>query len=619
MTSVSEMFQQIADPNLSHEERTLLRCQLAKGLEDSGNYKAAREALGELWPVVGERPDLSGLNPTTGAELLLRVGALTGWIGSVQQIGNSQEAAKNLVSESLTTFREAGATRRAAEAGVELGYCYWREGAFDEARVLLRDALVRLSNEDGELRAVALLRLALVESASFRLSDALHLLTEAAPLFEASDNHNLKGRFHNEYGTVLKNLGAAERRGDYVDRALIEFAAASYHFEQAGHRRYQACVENNLAMLFSTAGRYAEAHEHLDRAQALLTSMRDLLHLAQADETRARVLLSEGQSAEAERLAQGAAEALERGGEQALLAEALTTQGVALARLGRRERARATLQRAVEVAEGAGDREGAGRAALTVIEELGDDLLDEELFVTYERADRLLAGTRHPETQDRMLACVRRILFLAGYSPEPPTWERFSFDRALLRYEAGVIDRALRASGGVISRAAQLLGLKRQSLSSMLHTRHRRLLTRHPAAASPRAQAEEGEGRREVSILCVEDMPEVADAVRESLEAEGWGVRVCPDFESAREAVEGPDHFDLFVFDHALPGGDGIALTRLARSLPHRRRTPVLMLTASEVEWEALRAGVNAFLRKPREITGLTETAARLLKRADEG
>jgi len=418
----------------------------------------------------------------------------------------------------------------------------------------------------------------------------------------------------------LKNLGAMEQRGDYVDRALIEFAAASYHFEQAGHRRYQACVENNLGMLFCTAGQYAEAHEHLDRAQALLTSLRDVVHLAQSDETRARVLLAEGKVAEAERLVRGAAEVLERGGEQALLAEALTTQGVALARLGRRGEARLVLERAADVAESAGDREGAGRAALTLVEELGDDLLDEELFATYERADRLLGESRHPETRERMLACVRRILFLAGCSPGPPTWERFSFDRAVLRYEASVIERALRASGGVISRAAQMLGLKRQRLSSMLHTRHQRLLTRCATVAPLRAQpSEEGAGPRELSILCAEDSPEVADAVREALEAEGWGVRLCADFETARDVLEGPEQFDLLVFDHALPGGDGLELTRLARSLPHRRRTPILMLTASEVEGEALRAGVNAFLRKPREITGLAETAARLLRRSGEG
>jgi tetratricopeptide (TPR) repeat protein len=331
MVSVGQLLQKIADPNLNKDERALLRCQLAKRLEETGRYEAAREALGELWSCVGERPELGDLRLEIAATVLLRVGVLTGWLGSAHQIEGSQEVAKNLISESLEKFKQTGERKGAAEAQAELGYCYWREGAFDEARVLMKDALALLSDDDEELKAVILLRLALVEKVAYKTVDALQLLTEAAPLFSASDNNTLKGRFHNEYAQVLRKLGEAESRGQYIDRALIEYAAASYHFEQGGHTRYQACVENNLGFLFSNIGKYEEAHTHLDRAQALLTSLRDEVHLAQTDETRARVYLAEGKVVEAERVARAAVGVLERGGEQALLAEALTPQGVALA------------------------------------------------------------------------------------------------------------------------------------------------------------------------------------------------------------------------------------------------------------------------------------------------
>jgi tetratricopeptide (TPR) repeat protein len=93
---------------------------------------------------------------------------------------------------------------------------------------------------------------------------------------------------------VLEELGAIEHRDDYLDRALIEYSAASFHFDEARHTRYQACVENNLAMLFLKLDRFQESHEHLDRAQALFTQLKDNVHLAQVEETRARVFLSEG-------------------------------------------------------------------------------------------------------------------------------------------------------------------------------------------------------------------------------------------------------------------------------------------------------------------------------------
>jgi ketopantoate hydroxymethyltransferase len=91
------------------------------------------------------------------------------------------------------------------------------------------------------------------------------------------------------------------------------------------------------------------------------------------------VLLAEGRTAEAEKLVRSSVQILERGGEQSLLAEALTTHGIALACAGKYMVARLTLQRATEVAENAGDTEAAGLAALTVIEEVGEHLTAQDL------------------------------------------------------------------------------------------------------------------------------------------------------------------------------------------------------------------------------------------------
>jgi two-component system chemotaxis response regulator CheY len=620
MNPVNQLLRQIADASLTHNERARLRCQLAKQLEDSGNYEAAREAMGELWARVGERPTLDELDSATAAEVLLRVGALTGWIGSAKQIQGLQELAKNLISESITRFSEVGDEKKIAEAQMELAPCYWREGALDEARVVLQEALDQTDEKDGDLKANILLRLATIEEVTLRLSDALHLLIEAAPLFSVSLNHNIKGRFHNEFGTVLKNLGTAEHRSDYIDRALIEYAAASYHFEQAGHGRYQACVENNLGMLFCTVGKYAEAHEHLDMAQALMTSLKDSVHLAQVDETRARVFLAEGRAGDAERLARTAAVVLERGGEQSLLAEALTTQGTALARLGRHEEARAALGRAEEVAGLAGDSEGAGQAALTVIEEMGERLELCDLEDTYERALRLLAGSRHPGNKDRLLACANTVLELVGALPSPSTWEDFSFKQAVRRYEARLIEGALRETGGVVSRTAQLLGLTRQSLDSMLHRRHRRLRPLRTPTEPRRSSLmfREDDTAREarmVRILHVEDDTLVANVVKETLRDEGWRVSTYTDGAAALKEIEGDTHYDLMIVDNHLPGLSGLELVSRARELPHRQQVPIIMLSATD-EWrEARRAGASAFLRKPEDVHALTETIARLLAR----
>jgi tetratricopeptide (TPR) repeat protein len=465
-----DLLHKIVDPNLSPDERARLRCELAKQYEQSGNYEAARDAMGELWRDIGEPPNVEALDQATAGKVWLRIGVITGWLSATNQIKGSQEIAKNLITRSITIFESQGDVKGVAEAQTEIAVCYGREGALNDARVLLSQALSLLDDHDGELKGLTLLRSATVEILADRLSDALNMLTRAAPLFETSHNHTLVGYFHYELATVLKNLGAAENRADYIDRALIEFAAASVHFEEAGHDRYQACVENNLAMLFFKANRLAEAHEHLDRAQALFTTLRDVVHLAQVAETRTRVLHAEGDLMQAERFARTAVQLLENREERSFLAEALTTHGTALARLHHKDQAQASFERAIHVAEQAGDLERAGLAALTLVEELPEHLSDDELYAHLQYADALLENTQNADLLRRQKNCFRRFVPRILW-PDWPT----SLRKSVLKHEARQIRRALEETGGVKRQAARLLELTDQGLQRILKTRQQDL------------------------------------------------------------------------------------------------------------------------------------------------
>jgi CheY-like chemotaxis protein/tetratricopeptide (TPR) repeat protein len=616
------LLRQISDPSLPKEKRAQLRCQLAKELEDVGNYEAAREVMGELWSRVGEYPVLDGLEEETAAEVILRAGTLTGWIGSTKQIEGAQETAKNFITESIHRFEALQNVGKVAEAQMELGHCYWREGAFNEARVLLKEALDKLRDKDGEVKAITVLRLAVVERAAKRLHEALQIYIDSTPFFQNFENEALKGKFYYGFAFVLRNLGTAEKRPDYTDRALIEYAAASYHFEQArAHTRYQACVENNLGFLFSTIGKYREAHEHLDRAQALFTSMKDQVHIAQVDDTRAKVLLAEGQTTEAERLVRSAVQILERGGEQSLLAEALTTHGIALARLGRRQDAHSTLRHAIEVAQNAGDTEAAGLATLTILEELGDHLPSDELTAIYDQAADFLSNSGNQEHKDRLLVASRRVLFLIGYLPTPPTWKGFNFKDAVKRFEARIIERALRETGGVVARAAVLLGLKRQALDTMLKVGRHKSLGRLRTPIRPRLKSlmfrdeVDCPEMRAVVVLHVEQQQDTPDPARAKLEEEGWSVETCSTGAEALERLGGGEQFDVLIFGYRLPDTTGIELIRQTRALAHRQRTPLIMLTDHDVEEDALRAGATTFMRRSGAAADIAETVARLLAR----
>src|SRR5687767_831140 len=482
----------------SLNERAQAACLRAKAFEAAGEYEAARTAMGEFWERVGERPAVDGLDTIEQAEVILRAGTLTGWIGSARQLRGAQESAKDLISEAARLFEESGLLERVAEARVDLAICYWREGAFDEARVSCDDALQQLGDLESEQRLRALLTRAIVEKVSLRPEDALRTHRHAAPFFDKSNNVALKGKFHNEYATVLKSLGLARNSAELIDQALVEYSAASVYAEEAGNKNFLALVENNVGNLFVRLRRFDEAHQHLDRARALAVSLKDRRLVAQFDDSRARAFVSQNQLGKAEGLSRSAVKVLLEGDELSLLAEALTTHGVALARLANYAKAQPTLEKAIRTAQSAGDMESSGVAALSMVEELKDYLPFPELLSYYRMAESELMRSQHPEILDRLGNCARLLLARGSFKPakyvgdldqddsaplrstqSPKVTTRLtggSLEEQVLAYESGLIKEALEVSDGSVTRAARMLGISHQGLAFILNGRHKDLL-----------------------------------------------------------------------------------------------------------------------------------------------
>jgi transcriptional regulator with GAF, ATPase, and Fis domain len=140
------------------------------------------------------------------------------------------------------------------------------------------------------------------------------------------------------------------------------------------------------------------------------------------------------------------------------------------------------LRRSMQVAEEAGALSDAGLAALTLIEEHGSKrvLTHGDLYALYRRADELLKGTQDAENKERLLACARIVMrrIVVGELHD----KNFSFYSTVHDLEARLIEQALEEAGGSITKAARLLGVRHQTLGSMLRTRHKRLLKKRTPA-----------------------------------------------------------------------------------------------------------------------------------------
>lgn len=446
-------------------------CLSAKIYEDSGDYETAANALGELWLGVGIKPHLENFPNTLKGDVLVRIGALSGWLGSSGQIEGSQEKAKDLIGEGIRNYDEVLDVEKIAEAQSDLGVCYWREGAFNEAENFLRDALERTPAESFALRGKILLRLVNIAISTRKFDEAINLLHEAEGLIKSNGDNLLRGKLSFHQALVFKLLFDEEGRPELAEKSANYYFDASFHYRKANHQRYEAIVENNLGYLFLSIKKFENAHNHLDNAINLFGIFGDTGRLASVFDTKARVYLSEMKFIEAELFAQKSVQLFKRGDEYFSLAESLTTLGTAFARQSSFADAKESFEMAIKAAEFVNDSVSLGLAMLSQIEELQTILSDEERKELYLKTKELLDQIESPSIRSR-LKNVENITLNSDINSK---WDSFSLTEEVLKFEAKYIENALNETGGGVTKASKLLGLSHQNLSLLLKTRHKAL------------------------------------------------------------------------------------------------------------------------------------------------
>jgi two-component system cell cycle response regulator len=118
-------------------------------------------------------------------------------------------------------------------------------------------------------------------------------------------------------------------------------------------------------------------------------------------------------------------------------------------------------------------------------------------------------------------------------------------------------------------------------------------------------------------ILIVDDNPVNLKLAAQVLELEGYVVLRAADAEQAQETLRA-EVPDLILMDLALPGMDGLTLTRRIKADERLRHIPVAALTAFAMKGDdqkAFDAGCAAYITKPIDTRGLPATIAGLLAR----
>ena len=121
-------------------------------------------------------------------------------------------------------------------------------------------------------------------------------------------------------------------------------------------------------------------------------------------------------------------------------------------------------------------------------------------------------------------------------------------------------------------------------------------------------------------ILVVDDNPTNLKLVSDVLRFEGYRILTANDAESAQEIVHKTPP-DLILMDIALPGMDGLTLTRRLKADPRLARVPVLALTAFAMKGDDIKAreaGCDGYITKPIDTRALPRLIEQALQQAGQ-
>jgi phosphate regulon transcriptional regulator PhoB len=123
-----------------------------------------------------------------------------------------------------------------------------------------------------------------------------------------------------------------------------------------------------------------------------------------------------------------------------------------------------------------------------------------------------------------------------------------------------------------------------------------------------------------VSLLVVDDEPDILELVSYNLKREGFSVDTCSNGEEALNMLKS-NGYDLMLLDLMLPGIQGIDLCKIIKSSEELSSLPVIMLTAKGAESDrvlGLETGADDYITKPFSPRELAARVRAVLRRSQK-
>jgi two-component system, OmpR family, response regulator len=110
---------------------------------------------------------------------------------------------------------------------------------------------------------------------------------------------------------------------------------------------------------------------------------------------------------------------------------------------------------------------------------------------------------------------------------------------------------------------------------------------------------------QKITVLVVEDDPQLAKLLRTYLKMEDFTVRLAANREEVTRALNEATRPDLVLLDVVLPDADGFEILEKMRAHDGLKNVPIIMATAKatrEAVLQGLRRGANGYVTKPYDV-----------------
>jgi tetratricopeptide (TPR) repeat protein len=329
--------------NTFHTDVTVSTGNLFR-LERCGKYEEALAELRHIWEDTNGFPAVDEFPPRIAAEIVLRCGAVIGFLGHNKQLPDSQEKSKNLLTEARNRFLHIYDVEKIAECENYLALAYWRGGELVEAEAWAEEALSHPLNESSEAWIYANLTKSLIYISAGKYEEIVKNLKSLEKHFKNLGNNFLLGSFCTNLALALRNLGK-------IPEALKYYEAARHYHQKSGHQIYLGTIENNLAYLYKSQGRFKEAHQAIDHGVEIFKKVKDRTREGFSLDTKAHIFLDEGKYTEALKVVEKAILILGRSENAGYVVETYFSKAKILVYLGNTTAAILCLSDAVQMAK----------------------------------------------------------------------------------------------------------------------------------------------------------------------------------------------------------------------------------------------------------------------------